>query len=44
MRYPNLGVHPDDPDYDDRYGTIDEWYDGYDDACEEREQARRDER
>lgn len=37
-RYPNLGLHPADPDYDDRYDDIDEWYDDYDEACIEREE------
>lgn len=38
QRYPNLGIDPADPDYDDRYDDIDEWYDAYDEACIEREE------
>lgn len=43
-RYPNLGIHPADPDYDVRYDDINEWYDAYDEACEEREEMEREER
>ena len=38
QRYPNLGIDPADPDYDDRYDDIDEWYDGDDEGCIEREE------
>ena len=39
----NIGKHPQDPEYDDSYDA-DADYDEYWWACEEREQARRDER
>ena len=43
-RYPNLGIHPEDPDYDDSCGTIDEWYDNLAEEEEWKEEFRRENR
>ena len=41
--YPNRGLHKQDPDYDDRYGSAQEWANDLDEALIEKADSKREE-